>query len=48
MFFFNFYDEIFFECQDAGFVPNGNSNAPISEGMNSVEVERRLNLTVGF
>ncbi|XP_059427943.1 RNA polymerase II C-terminal domain phosphatase-like 2 [Corylus avellana] len=30
--------------EDAGFVPNGN-NAPISEGMNGVEVERRLNLT---
>lgn len=31
--------------EDAGFVPNGNTNAPISEGMNGVEVERRLNLT---
>ncbi|XP_059462490.1 RNA polymerase II C-terminal domain phosphatase-like 2 isoform X2 [Corylus avellana] len=30
--------------EDAGFVPNGNANAPISEGMNGVEVERRLNL----
>ncbi|XP_031261443.1 RNA polymerase II C-terminal domain phosphatase-like 2 isoform X2 [Pistacia vera] len=29
--------------EDASFVPNGNSNAPISEGMNGVEVERRLN-----
>jgi RNA polymerase II C-terminal domain phosphatase-like 1/2 len=29
--------------EDAGFVPNGNGNAPISEGMNGVEVERRLN-----
>ncbi|XP_021289619.1 RNA polymerase II C-terminal domain phosphatase-like 2 isoform X3 [Herrania umbratica] len=29
--------------EDAGFAPNGNSGAPISEGMNGVEVERRLN-----
>ncbi|KAJ0028535.1 hypothetical protein Pint_35192 [Pistacia integerrima] len=29
--------------EDASFVPNGSSNAPISEGMNGVEVERRLN-----
>ncbi|XP_041022989.1 RNA polymerase II C-terminal domain phosphatase-like 2 isoform X2 [Juglans microcarpa x Juglans regia] len=29
--------------EDAGFVPNGNTNAPISEGMNGLEVERRLN-----
>ncbi|CAN6724099.1 unnamed protein product [Malus baccata var. baccata] len=29
--------------EDAGFAPNGNANAPISEGMNGVEVERRLN-----
>ncbi|KAG6643385.1 RNA polymerase II C-terminal domain phosphatase-like 2 [Carya illinoinensis] len=31
--------------EDAGFVPNGNTNAPISEGMNGLEVERRFNLT---
>jgi hypothetical protein len=36
------------EIQDAGFVPNGNTNATISEVMNGVEVEQRLNLTVGF
>lgn len=30
-----------FRCQDAGFVPNG--IAPLSEGMNGGEVERRLN-----
>ncbi|KAK9986076.1 hypothetical protein SO802_031027 [Lithocarpus litseifolius] len=30
--------------EDAGFVPNGNTNAPISEGMNGVEVEQRLNM----
>ncbi|CAN1853642.1 RNA polymerase II C-terminal domain phosphatase-like 2 [Linum perenne] len=29
--------------EDAGFVPTGINNAPISEGMNGVEVERRLN-----
>ncbi|KAG8647742.1 hypothetical protein MANES_09G104300v8 [Manihot esculenta] len=29
--------------EDAGFVPNGFSNAPINEGMSGVEVERRLN-----
>ncbi|XP_022767694.1 RNA polymerase II C-terminal domain phosphatase-like 2 isoform X2 [Durio zibethinus] len=29
--------------QDAGFAPNGNSGAPISEGMNGVEVEHRTN-----
>ncbi|KAK6231247.1 hypothetical protein SCA6_001320 [Theobroma cacao] len=29
--------------EDAGFAPNGNGGAPISEGMNGVEVERRLN-----
>ncbi|XP_044480786.1 RNA polymerase II C-terminal domain phosphatase-like 2 [Mangifera indica] len=29
--------------EDASFVPNGNTNAPISEGMNEVEGERRLN-----
>ncbi|GAV75470.1 dsrm domain-containing protein/NIF domain-containing protein [Cephalotus follicularis] len=29
--------------EDAGFVPNGNPSVPISEGMNGVEVERRLN-----
>ncbi|CAN0879795.1 RNA polymerase II C-terminal domain phosphatase-like 2 [Linum grandiflorum] len=29
--------------EDAGFVPNGINNAPISEGMNGVEVERRMN-----
>ncbi|XP_015897198.2 RNA polymerase II C-terminal domain phosphatase-like 2 isoform X1 [Ziziphus jujuba] len=29
--------------EDAGFVPNGNTNAPISEGINGVEVEQRLN-----
>ncbi|XWS67221.1 hypothetical protein CRYUN_Cryun05aG0269200 [Craigia yunnanensis] len=29
--------------EDAGFAPNGNSSVPISEGMNGVEVERRMN-----
>ncbi|OMO85081.1 Double-stranded RNA-binding protein [Corchorus capsularis] len=29
--------------EDAGFGPNGNSGAPISEGMNGAEVEQRLN-----
>ncbi|XP_022151521.1 RNA polymerase II C-terminal domain phosphatase-like 2 isoform X3 [Momordica charantia] len=29
--------------EEAGFVPNENVNAPIGEGMNGVEVERRLN-----
>ncbi|KAI4353294.1 hypothetical protein L6164_002253 [Bauhinia variegata] len=29
--------------EDAGFVSNGNTNAPISEGINGGEVERRLN-----
>lgn len=29
--------------EDAGFVPNGNNNAAIMEGMHGVEVERRLN-----
>ncbi|XVE97062.1 hypothetical protein REPUB_Repub02eG0278200 [Reevesia pubescens] len=29
--------------EDAGFAPNGHSGAPISEGMNGVEVEWRLN-----
>ncbi|KAM0991453.1 hypothetical protein ACFX13_010008 [Malus domestica] len=29
--------------EDTGFAPNGNANAPISEGMNGSEVERRLN-----
>ncbi|KAK9289962.1 hypothetical protein L1049_008124 [Liquidambar formosana] len=29
--------------EDAGFVPNGNTNAPIMEGMNGAEVEQRLN-----
>ncbi|KAJ7961255.1 RNA polymerase II C-terminal domain phosphatase-like [Quillaja saponaria] len=29
--------------EDAGFVPNGNPNAPISEGINGIEVEQRLN-----
>ncbi|KDP24468.1 hypothetical protein JCGZ_25032 [Jatropha curcas] len=29
--------------EDAGVVPNGNSNAPFHEGMSGVEVERRLN-----
>lgn len=36
------------EMQDAGFVPNGNNNAPIIEGMNGVEVERRLNQSVSL
>ena len=34
--------------QDAGFAPNGNSGVPISEGMNGVEVERRMNQSVSF
>lgn len=38
----------FFNCQDAGFVPNGNTNATISEGMNGAEVEQRLNQSVSF
>lgn len=29
--------------EDAGFVPNGNANVPIAEGMHGAEVERRLN-----
>ncbi|XP_044494702.1 RNA polymerase II C-terminal domain phosphatase-like 2 [Mangifera indica] len=29
--------------EDASFVPNGNTNTPVGEGMNGVEVERRLN-----
>ncbi|KAJ4704459.1 RNA polymerase II C-terminal domain phosphatase-like [Melia azedarach] len=29
--------------EDAGFMPNGNNSAPITEGMNGVEVEKRLN-----
>ncbi|KAJ9180591.1 hypothetical protein P3X46_008810 [Hevea brasiliensis] len=29
--------------EDAGFVPNGITNAPINEGMNVIEVEQRLN-----
>lgn len=41
------YLAVFYD-QDAGFVPNGNTNAPISEGMNGVEVERRLNQSVSF
>ncbi|XVF08265.1 hypothetical protein REPUB_Repub06bG0211600 [Reevesia pubescens] len=32
--------------EDAGFAPNGNNCAPISEGMNGAEVERRLNQSV--
>ncbi|XP_022767698.1 RNA polymerase II C-terminal domain phosphatase-like 2 isoform X6 [Durio zibethinus] len=31
------------QAEDAGFAPNGNSGAPISEGMNGVEVEHRTN-----
>ncbi|KAJ4977872.1 hypothetical protein NE237_008652 [Protea cynaroides] len=29
--------------EDAGFVPNGNKDAPISEGINGTEVDRRVN-----
>ncbi|OVA02669.1 NLI interacting factor [Macleaya cordata] len=29
--------------EDAGFIPNGNRDVPISEGMSGAEVERRLN-----
>ncbi|KAK9193500.1 hypothetical protein WN944_004197 [Citrus x changshan-huyou] len=29
--------------EDANFAPNGSTNAPMSEGMNGLEVERRLN-----
>ncbi|WP_348243526.1 hypothetical protein, partial [Salmonella enterica] len=29
--------------ESASFVSNGNTNVPMSEGMNGVEVERRLN-----
>lgn len=40
--FFSVFYIICFFFQDAGFVPNGNMNAPISEGINGGEVERRL------
>ncbi|XP_038720593.1 RNA polymerase II C-terminal domain phosphatase-like 2 isoform X3 [Tripterygium wilfordii] len=33
----------FLVSEDASFVPNGNGNAPISEGVNGPEVDRRLN-----
>ena len=39
---------MFTECQDAGFVPNGNANVPFAEGMHGAEVERRLNQSVIF
>lgn len=34
--------------QDASFVPNGNANAPMAEGINGPEVAPRLNQQVDF
>lgn len=35
-------------CQDASFVPNGSTNAPMAEGLNGAEVAQRLNQAVCF
>lgn len=34
--------------QDASFVPNGNTNVPVTEGTNGPEVAQRLNQQVAF